>query len=159
MAPRGKLAQGPPRAELPWHRRAPQVLSALPLTAPIYTLLGEQRCLASVREKQIILPAVPVFTQTPLVYEEQLSQSTQRNTLQFYFFFKRVGFCFVVFFFFIASRSKRLATEIERTKQCNKQLLLVFLILPKPCSHSSCSSHPGHSRAHKEHPEPPKTLS
>lgn len=60
-----------------------------------------------------------MFTQKPLVYVEQLSQSTQRNTLQY--FLKR--------FYFIASRSKRLATEIERMRQLTKQLLLVSLIL------------------------------
>lgn len=56
---------------------------------------------------------------------------------------------FFGFFFFIAPRSKRLATEIERTKQLKKQLLLVFLILSglsqtllSPSSPSSCSPHP-----------------
>lgn len=92
-----------------WQRRAPQALLGLAspsLALPVYTLLGEQRDLTAAK-KQIILPAMAVFTQNPVVYEEQLSQSTQRSTLQY--FLKRV--------FFIALRRKRLATEIERTKQ------------------------------------------
>lgn len=120
--------------------------------SPIYTLPGGAKVLDSAK-KQIILPAMPVFTQKPLVYEEQLSQSTQRNTLQY--FLKRV----VLWGFFIALRSKRLVTEIERTKQLNKQLLLVFPILQglsQTLLSPSFSPHPVHS---KEHPEPPNTFS
>lgn len=73
-----------------WQRRAPKALLGLAspsLAIPIYTLLGEQSDLTAAK-KQIILPAMAVFTQKPVVYEEQLSQSTQRNTLQY--FLKRV---------------------------------------------------------------------
>lgn len=56
--------------------------------SPFNTLLGERIHLTAAK-KQIILPAMAVFTQKPLVYEEQLSQSTQRNTAIFFegFFF------------------------------------------------------------------------
>ena len=53
--------------------------------------MGEQRNLTAAKE-QIILPSVALFTQKALVYEEQLSQSTQRNTLQY--FLKGSFYCF-----------------------------------------------------------------
>lgn len=110
------------------------------LTLLVYALPGERRHLTAAK-KQIILPATAVFTQKPLVYEEQLSQSTQRNSLQY--FLKS-------FFFFTASRIKRLPTEIGRTRQLNRTTSCFSYStspLPSsqtrftPSSHPRCSPH------------------